>query len=359
MLHYKIDDTNPQQIILTPNSTHGVLGAVFLTIGIFCLLIGLLLFAGNPPHTSSQVFSGFGLFFWGASRLIKRNTELQPARAIFDNANQRLSISHKIGGKLTEGATIAYSELHDFHKTKRQVGESNISSCLALRFKDGNSWIVRYYGSNEDELRSDRDKLNGLIRFDRTGETATAFTLPQKIRVNENQGVKTYVWSFDFLSLRNIGGLLAIFGFFWAAFALVFSMDFIGGWIMTVLLGLFAGLILFLLYRWVGASAVLEIDSSELRYFEKRGLRKKLKHKLGRNELARIVFNPDFSGLQQAMFFLKQEDIKMMKNMDEGEIELGDLFSIIAFLKNSFKVYVPTLNFSERLLLARHVQSKS
>lgn len=348
-MEFHIRSESPEEIVLEANAAYRVIGIIFSVLAVIALPIGILAIVAAPRDSMGHAITGFGLFFWGAARAAKRARIVQPAELVFDNRAGVLSFRQRVGRKIPEQARVSYSEIAGFITVPRR-DDRMIRHCTALEWRDGSLLILHSHAA-EKNARDETLRLQTGVRLGKV-VAASALELPVAVREQSAAGVTTFTYQFGFLSRQNLTALLAVAGFIYAMLAIVWGSDVVGMLVVTIFAAVVGGIVGYFALRWVGAEGSIEIGNDEIRYFEKRGFRKRQKHSLPLRELDRVLCTAIGPGGDSAIYLLRKNEYAELRKIDLGEIDLGSIATALSFMLNVFKVYTPTLNFSERLCLA-------
>jgi hypothetical protein len=349
-----LESSNPSKTILRAKRTYGFFFVLLKILGYATLAVGVLLILGDPEGTSWQITLGFGMFFWGIAHAIRNMARYQPSRLEFDNHSATLTVFQNGEHRESVGVQIPYARLRRFSTTHR-YDDGIQYFCTALEFKNGSLWVLSSPG-DEKKATGLTHVLESAVPFGQ-GVSNGIPELPASVQVEKSAGTTSYTWNFDLLSRKNLPTYLAVIGFLWAMLAAVSTNDTFGRIAVLVFASVISGAFLYFAVRWVGARGCLEIDSSEVRYFERRGFTKRLRHSISRADLDRVLCGAGAAGGDKAIYFVKAGEFQELKKIEAGEVGISGVLDALQLMRHVFKIYTPTLNLSERYRFAANIEA--
>lgn len=353
-MNLALESSNPSKTVMRARRTYGFFFVLLKILGYATLAVGLLLILGDPSGVAWQITLGFGLFFWGISHAIRNMTEYLPSRLEFDNHAAALLVFQNVQTGETPGAQIPYTRLRQF-LTVQRYDDGIQYFCTALEFKNGSLWVLSSPG-NEKRAERLTYELESAVTFPQHGGD-TPPDLPRGIRTHNSGDTATFTWKFNFFSQKNLPSYAAVGGFLWAMLASVSTNDTWGKIAVLIFASIIFGAFLYFAIRWTGAHGQLEIDKKEVRYFEKRGLKKRLRHSIPLQELDRVLCGAGASGGDMAIYLVRPAEYSELRRIDAGEVGIGGVADALSLMRRVFKIYTPTLNLSERYQLASAIES--
>lgn len=351
-MEFTVESVTPAKTVLRATRSYGFFFVLLKILGYAALALGLLLILGEPGGAAWQVTMGLGLFFWGASHAIRGLQQYLPGRLEFDNDLAMLRVfQHSATGE-KPGVEIPYARLNRF-LTTHQYDDGIQYFRTALEFANGSLWMLNSRG-NEKSADALTDELTRAIALSNRGED-TPVQLPRGVRSANNS--TTFLWQFDFFSRRNIPSFAAVFGFIWAMLAAVAAGDSGGKIAVFIFAAVIFGAVAYFGIRWIGAEGCLEIDGNEVRYFEKRGFKKRLRHSIPLGELDRVLCGAGASGGDTAIYLVRPAEFKELRKIDAGDVGIGGVADAFGLMRRVFKIYTPTLNLSERYKFAAVIEA--
>lgn len=346
-----VEIMDPARVVLRRREAYKAISVALRIQGIALFLAGILLIASEPAGSVGQAVTGFGLFFWGISYAIRRNAENEPSRLEFDNKAGALRIFQKVKKTEIQGAELAYGKIAQF-LTVPIYDEGSKTYATTLAFKNGARWVIRS-SRREDTARQLTMQLTTAVDLRRDAPVSSP-VLPTAVKV-ERSAVTVFSWPFDFLSLPMLPPYLAVAGFLWAMLAIVAANDVIGTMAVGAFTALVAGVFIYFGLRWVGARGFLEIGPDQIRYFEKRGFSRKMRHSIKTADLSHVICgSPVGSGI--AILLVNHDEWVQLQKIGNGEVDLSEILDALSLVRRVFKIYTPTLNFSEQVRFAAAIE---
>lgn len=345
-MQYSIHITESENVVLKISSFIKVIAIMCRITGYFLISLALFLFLGQTLMPA-QIVLGSGIFLWGISHAIYHKTETEPAQLDFDNHEQVLRIFHLQRRKSYLALQLPFSEIKAFCTT--QIYRRNQKSfSTVLHFRNGSRWIL-FTSHAENKTGYFTEQLINGVKLPASGNRIT-ITKPTKLIQDERKPF-CYSWSFGFFSRNKIPGYLAVAGFLWAMLVAVMSSDLIG----LTAVSIFTSIIMFIFmhfgWRWVGAKGQLEMENGCILYYEKRGTKLRLRHKIPVNEVNHVISDNTIGG-GMAIFILRKKEWETLSRIANGEVSVSEVLSTLQLIRDVFKFYTPNLNLSEQLQFA-------